>query len=77
MNKKIHFVTDKFKQFRKDRDWSQTQMADFLSLQLGYKVSRSMIQKWEERERAMKAIAVLDISKVLSIPVAELVQHNG
>jgi transcriptional regulator with XRE-family HTH domain len=77
MNKKIHFVTDKFKQFRVDRDWSQTQMAEFLTLQLGYNVSRAMIQKWEERERAMKAISVLDISKVLSIPVAELVQHNG
>lgn len=73
MNKPIHYATSKLKQYRDDRDWSQQQLADYLTLQLGRSITRSTIQKWENQERGIVADQALDISKALQIPVMELV----
>lgn len=76
MNKPIHYATKRLKQFRDDRDWTQQQLADFLSLQLNQSVSRSTIQKWENMERGITADTALEVSKVLKIPVMELVARR-
>lgn len=76
MNKPIHYATAKLKQYRDDRDWSQQQLADFLTLQLGRTITRSTVQKWENGERGIVADQALDISKALQIPVMELVARR-
>lgn len=76
MSRIVHYATKKLKKYRDDRDWSQQQLADFLSLQLANKISRSTIQKWENQERGMNAELALDISKILDIPVMELVERK-
>ncbi len=76
MNKPIHFATKKLKQFRDDRDWSQQQMADFLTLQLGSDISREIINYWENRKRGMTAEKALEISKATEIKVMELVDKK-
>ena len=70
MNKPIHFATKKLKQFRDDRDWSQQQMADFLTLQLGVDVSRETINYWENRKRGLTAEKALEISKATESSVS-------
>lgn len=78
MNKPIHYVTKKFKQFRDDRDWSQKEMADFLTLQLGKEISRTTVNYWENAKRGLMAEQALELSKALSIPPIELFeQRNG
>ena len=76
MNKPIHFATKKLKQFRDDRDWSQQQMADFLTLQLGVDISRETINYWENRKRGLTAEKALEISKATGINVMELVDKK-
>lgn len=76
MNKPIHFVTKKLRQFREDRDWTQQQLADYLTLQTGTNVSREEINYWENGKRAMTADKALEISNVTKIPVMELVERR-
>lgn len=77
VNKPIHYATKRLKAWRDDRDWSQQQLADFLTLQLGKQVTRSTVQKWENQERGIVADQALMISKALSIPVMELVERKN
>lgn len=78
MNKPIHFVTDKFKQYREDRDWTQQDMADFLTLQLGRKVGQVTVAYWENQTRGLMAEAALELSRALKISTAKLFeQKNG
>lgn len=76
MNKPIHFMTKRFRQYRDERDWSRKQMADFLSLQLGRSLSQSTIQKWEEQRMGVNAETALDVAKALQIQVMELVERK-
>lgn len=75
MNKAIHFVTPKLKQYREDRDWTQQRMADFLTLQTGKPVSRQDINYWETKKRALTADRALEIHDATGIPVMELVER--
>ena len=77
MNKAIHFVTKKFKQYREDRDWTQQRMADFLTLQIGQPVSRQDINYWETGKRAMTADKALLIHDATAIPIMELVEQKA
>lgn len=72
MNKPIHFVTKKFKKYREDCDWTQEEMANFLTLQT-IPMSRPEINYLETGKRGLTADKALAISKALNIPVMELV----
>ena len=76
MNKPIHFVTEKLKQFREDRDWTQQQLADFLTLQTGETVSREEVNYWENQKRGVTADKALAISDATKIKVMELVSRR-
>lgn len=77
MNKPIHFFTAKLKQYRDDRDWSQQQLADFLTLQLGREISRTTVNYWENQKRGVMAELALDVSNALKIQVMDLVQTKN
>ena len=72
MNKPIHFVTNKLKQYREERDWTQRQLADFLTLQLGRPISRVTVNYWENQSRGLMAEDAIELAKALSVPTAEL-----
>lgn len=72
MNKPIHFVTNKLRQYREDRDWSQQQLAEFLTLQLGKKISREMIAYWENQSRGLIAEDAVNLANALRVPTGEL-----
>lgn len=76
MNKAIHYATKKLRIFREDRDWSQRQLAEFLSLQLNEKISQVTVNYWETGKRAMTAEKALQISNATRIPVMELVARR-
>lgn len=76
MNKPIHFATKKLKQFRDDRDWSQQDMANYLTLQTKSEISRELINYWENRKRGMVAEKALEISKATGIELRELVNQK-
>lgn len=77
MNKPIHFFTKQLKQFRDDRDWTQQQLADYLTLQLGEKIGRVTVALWESQERAVNADKALAIASALKIQVMDLVERKG
>jgi transcriptional regulator with XRE-family HTH domain len=77
VNKPIHFVTKKLKQFRDNRDWTQQQLADFLTLQTGETVSREEVNYWENNKRGVTADKALAISDATKIPVMELVERRN
>ena len=77
MNKPIHYFTKSLKQFRDDRDWTQQQLADYLTLQLGEKIGRVTVALWESQERAVNADKALAISSALKIQVMDLVERKG
>jgi len=77
MNKPIHFFTKELKKFRDDRDWTQQQLADYLTLQLGEKIGRVTVALWESQDRAVNADKALEISKALKIQVMDLVERKG
>lgn len=76
MNKPIHFATSKLKEFRSDRDWSQQEMADFLTLQMNRNISQTMVAYWETQTRGMMAEAALELSRAVKIPVADLFEQK-
>lgn len=77
MNKPIHFVTNKLRQFREDRDWTQKQLADYLTLQIGEPVSREDVNYWENGKRGVTADRALQISDATKIQVMELVERRN
>jgi transcriptional regulator with XRE-family HTH domain len=77
MNKPIHYFTKELKQFRDDRDWTQQQLADYLTLQLGEKIGRVTVALWESQDRAVNADKALAIASALKIQVMDLVERKG
>lgn len=73
MNKPIHKFSKRLRQFREAREWSQQEMCDYITLETGVVISRSMLHKLENGERAAKATLALEISRATKIPVQELV----
>lgn len=76
MNKAIHFVTNKLVKFRQERDWSQQDLANYLTLQMGRTISQQMIANWESGARALTAESALEISKATKIEVMDLVYQK-
>lgn len=76
MNKPIHFATKQLINYRLDRDWTQEEMAQFLTLQLGRKVSRFEIIRWENQTRGINAEVALNIASILKIPIMQLVEQH-
>lgn len=78
MNKPIHFVTSKLREYREDRDWSQQQLAEFLTLQIGKKISRETIAYWENQTRGLMAEDAVNLANALRVPTGELfIQKNA
>lgn len=77
MNKPIHYFTFKLKEFRESKNWTQQQMADYLTLQLGEEIGRVTITRWETQERAVNADKALAIASALKIQVMDLVEQKG
>lgn len=77
MNKPIHYFTKSLKQFRDDRDWSQQQLADFLTLQLGKEISRTTVNYWENQQRAVNAELALSIASATKMQVMDLVEQKA
>lgn len=72
-----YYPTKAFTQYREDRDWSQDDMANFLTLQLGRPFSKSLVQKWEQGVRSVMPETCIEISKILNINVRELFEMRG
>ena len=72
--RQIHYVTSRLKEFREARNWSQQELADFLQLQIGQKVSRSSVQKWENQERGLTGEFALEVARVTDIKIMDLVE---
>lgn len=72
-----YYPTAAFTQYRMDRDWSQQQMADYLTLQLGRPVSKSLVQKWEQGVKPVTPDSCIEIAKILQINVRELFEMRG
>lgn len=76
-NKAIHFATGRFKTYREARNWTQQQMANFLTLQMNQPVSRQDINYWEAQRRGMNAEKALMICDITHIPIMELVERKN
>lgn len=76
MNKPIHFATKQLEQYRLDRDWTKTQMAQFITLQTRRPTTRQDILRWETQKTGIKAEVVLQLASVLHVPVMQLVEQR-
>lgn len=77
MNKPIHFFTSRLRKFREDRDWSQKQLAGFLTLQIGKEISTETVNYWENKKRGANAEMALNVASALKIDVMELVERKN
>jgi len=71
MKRKV-YLSDRFREWREQRAYTRADMAYIISTQLDTKVSTSLVQKWELRERDLEPDLVLRISKVLDVTAEEL-----
>lgn len=76
MNKPIHYFTISLKRFRDERGWTQQQLADYLTLQLGEKIGRVTVALWESQDRAVNADKALAVASALKIQVMDLVEQK-
>lgn len=74
--KAVHYFTKQLRKWRENKDWSQDQLADYLSLLLGRTVRRDTVAQWENQIRALKADDAVEISGALKIPTAELFERK-
>lgn len=70
------YATTKLKELREKRGYTQKEMADLLSLELGRNVSESLYQKWEQGEQNLLPEQVLVIAKFARIDYKELVEQR-
>lgn len=76
MAKSELYATTKLKELRELRGYTQKEMADLLSMELGRNVSESLYQKWELGTQNLLPEQVLDISKYFKIDYKELVERR-
>ena len=77
MNKPIHYVTNRLKLFRSEKDYTQEDLAAFLSLQTGRQISRETIVYWENQTRGLTAETALEVSKATGIAVQDLFERKN
>jgi transcriptional regulator with XRE-family HTH domain len=64
------------KELRIERGYTQKEMADLLSLELGRPISESLYQQWEIGTQNMLPEQVLEIAKWAKIDTKELVEQR-
>lgn len=77
VNKTQHYFTKALKQFRDDRDWTQQQLAEYLTLQLGEKIGRVTVALWESQDRGVDGEKAIAIAWALKIEPSELLERKN
>ena len=70
------FITNKLKEFRESKGWTQEQLADWLSLSMDTKVSLSLVQKWEYGERSVNPDIAVELIGLLKISSEQLFERR-
>ncbi|CAB4155435.1 HTH_XRE domain containing protein [uncultured Caudovirales phage] len=76
MNKPIHYLTFKLREYRESKGWSQKELAGFLTLQLGKEISIETVSYWENKKRAVNAETALNIASAIKCDVMDLVERK-
>lgn len=76
MGKIKWYATTKLKEIRDSRGYTQKEMADLLSLELGRPISESLYQQWEAGSQNMLPEQVLEVAKWARVGVQELVEQK-
>lgn len=67
------YATTKLKEKRESMGFTQKDMADFIYLNTGQRISDSLYQKWELGQQHIPADRVKQLTKMLSVGVDDLV----
>lgn len=76
MSKAILYATPLLVQKRNEKNMSQKEFADWLTLELGRPVSASIVQKWEQRRERISSELALEIARVIKVQVLDLVKRQ-
>lgn len=75
-SKPKYYATDKFKSKREELQYTQAQLADWLSLELGISISVYMVQKWEQGRVPMNSDTAMRVAGLFQMPIVELVKRQ-
>lgn len=76
MGKIQWYATTKLKDERESRGYTQKEMADLLSLELGKPISESLYQKWELGSQNILPEQAIGMCKYFKIKVDKLVEQK-
>lgn len=71
------YLTIKFKFYRTGKSWTQQQYADYLTVQLGRPIARSLVQHWEHGRRQIEATEAMKLAAITGISFKELVERRA
>lgn len=75
MKTSSYVFTEKLKQAREAKGWTQEDLAEIFTLETGIRTSHSLVQKWEAGDRVVKLETLLALSKWLGVKVTELAKR--
>jgi transcriptional regulator with XRE-family HTH domain len=70
------FATEKLREFREHKGYTQQEMADFLSLEFGRNISVSLYQQWETGVQPLQPEQILDLARVARVDYKVLVEQK-
>ena len=76
MGKIKWYATTKLKELRESKNYTQKEMADLLSLEMGRSISESLYQQWEAGSQNMLPDQVLEIAKYAKLDPKDLVEQR-
>lgn len=70
------YATTKLKDKRESLGFTQKQMAEYIALNTGWRLSESLYQKWELAQQNIPSLQVVELGKMLEIETGELVEQK-
>jgi transcriptional regulator with XRE-family HTH domain len=68
------YLTKRFKELREEKGYTQKELAELLSIQLGKGISVGLVQKWEQKARPIAPIDAVAISRYFNISMKEFTE---
>lgn len=68
------YATKKMGEARRNKGWTQKQLAEVITLKTGVDVSLSLVQKWEIGNRAISDTMTVIVANLLDINVSDFVE---
>jgi len=70
------YLTNKLKEWREERGWTQNQVTEFIKLHLNKDVSLSLVQKWEDGIKPITPEMAVELIKIFKISSEDLFERR-